>query len=403
MTIAWFRPATSADTATHLDAVVEALGKTHRIERIAEANAHDFVWQHARGRFDLCVYELDNTPRHVYMWPYLLHYPGVLALLSSTVHDSRRARLVHEGRRADYDAEIAFAGGPRHTRPPWHMARGQWPMLRIPVSASRLTVVADEQLGEDVAAAAPGAVVRLVRAGVAGPPPLSVQGQAGGRLATTIAIVEPSRREVVERAAARLRAEGLSLDLMDLATPDYEPPTTNYQPPTTNHQLPTSSPAIAVALRWPQRGAPLTSALSAMAAGHAVVVADTHATALWPTLDPQSWQPRQAARPAPAPIGVSIDPRDEEHSLVIALRRLVTDTPFREALGQSASAWWQANATIGHAVESWESVMQEALTLGTPPRPPGWPAHLDADGSAGARRILNECGVEQDPLGAAAS
>ena len=120
------------------------------------------MWRYARGAFDLCVYELDNTARHQYMWPYLLHYPGVLALQSATVHDARRARLVHEGRQADYRSEIAFAGGPSQVRPPWHMARGQWPMLRIPVTASRLTAVADASLAEDVASAVPEASVRVV-------------------------------------------------------------------------------------------------------------------------------------------------------------------------------------------------------------------------------------------------
>ena len=134
MRIAWFRPSGAAadGDGDHLADVIGALGAAHQIECVDERRAHDFVWRYARGAFDLCVYELDNTARHQYMWPYLLHYPGVLALQSATVHDARRARLVHEGRQADYRSEIAFAGGPSQVRPPWHMARGQWPMLRIP-------------------------------------------------------------------------------------------------------------------------------------------------------------------------------------------------------------------------------------------------------------------------------
>ena len=171
MKIAWFRPSGRAPDgdSDHLADVIGGLGGAHAIECVDAQRAHEFVWQHARGAFDLCVYELDNTARHQYMWPYLLHYPGVLAIQSATVHDARRARLVHEGRQADYRTEIAFAGGPSQVRPPWHMARGQWPMLRIPVAASRLTAVADAALAEELASTMPGALVRSVITGVAAP------------------------------------------------------------------------------------------------------------------------------------------------------------------------------------------------------------------------------------------
>jgi hypothetical protein len=193
------------DDGDHLAAVVAALSAVHTISAVSERDAHDFVWQHARGAFDLCVYELDNTPRHHYMWPYLLNYPGVLALQSATVHDSRRARLVHEGRLTDYASEIAFAGGPKHVRPPWHMARGTWPMLRVPVTASRVTAVADPALAESIVTTFPEARVRLLDVGVQERAwrPLS---RAGGRRGCCRA-----SSEVVTRAVARVSAGGLLL------------------------------------------------------------------------------------------------------------------------------------------------------------------------------------------------
>jgi hypothetical protein len=384
MRIAWFRPtAAAADNggfaadgdADHLAEVVGALRNTHAIEYVDERRAHDFVWQHARGWFDLCVYELDNTARHQYMWPYLLHYPGVLALQSSTVHDARRARLVHEGRQEDYRTEVAFAGGPALVRPPWHMARGRWPMLRVPVAASRLTVVADTELASDLASTMPESRVRVVAAGVAQPatghraPPASAH--------VTVAVAETSRREVVERAAGRVSADGAPLDLAAApAEPDAD---------------------VVVALRWPLQGRPLVSALRGMAAGKATIVAETYSTAEWPALDPQTWRVRDQARTPNDPVVVSVDPRDEEHSLVLALRRLATDTRLRADLGRSARAWWAAHATIEHAVAGWLDVLNDAAARPVPVRPDGWPAHLHADGSRLTRQILAECGLERVP------
>ena len=97
------------------------------------------------------------------------------------------------------------------------------------------------------------------------------------------------------------------------------------------------------------------------------------------------------------PVVVSVDPRDEEHSLVLALRRLATDARLRADLGRSARAWWAAHATIDHAVAGWLSVINDAATLPVPARPDGWPAHLHADGSRLTRQILAECGLERVP------
>ncbi|HEY6509410.1 MAG TPA: hypothetical protein VIY56_15425 [Vicinamibacterales bacterium] len=360
----------------HLAHVIAGLRAVHAITVVSERVAHDFVWQHARGIFDLCVYELDNTPRHQYMWPYLINYAGVLALQSATVHDSRRARLVHEGRLADYATEIAFAGGPKHVRPPWHMARGVWPMLRVPVTASRLTAVTDPALVENLRTSFPEACVRLLNVGVQAP---RVTAPISAEPAVVVAIVEPSRLEVVARAIARVRADGLLLDSRASSTAEA------------------AAADVVVAVRWPLHGAPLVSALSGMAAARPVIVAETSTTAAWPALDPQTWRARDVGRGA-VPIVVSIDPRDEEHSLVLALRRLVVDATLRTDLGNAAQAWWATHATTDHAVASWQAVLDEGRSLTPRSRPEGWPRHLDADGSELARRLLAEGGVDLDAI-----
>jgi hypothetical protein len=290
---------------------------------------------------------------------------------------------VHEGRRADYAAEIGFAGGPTHILPPWHLARGQWPMLRIPVSAALVTVVEDGQLQEQLQTLAPEAPVRLVEIGVAVPPGRSpAEAAAGARPARSVAILEPAREAVVRRAVLRAEADTGRVHLQRGLFEDGRPAD------------------VAVALRWPLHGRPLVSAVQAMAAGIAVVVPELYGTAHWPALDPQTWQGRDldshAEGDATHAVAVAIDPRDEEHSLVLALRRLLTDAPLRRAIGEAGEAWWAAHATIERATATWQRVLREAAGMTAPARPPSWPAHLDADGTALVRRLLTEVGVDPE-------
>jgi hypothetical protein len=74
-----------------------------------------------------------------------------------------------------------------------------------------------------------------------------------------------------------------------------------------------------------------------MAARKPVIVLETTTTAEWPALDPQTWRPRGFS--SDPPIVVSLDPRDEEHSLVLAIQRLSTDAALRWRLGDAAHAW----------------------------------------------------------------
>ena len=138
--------------------------------------------------------------------------------------------------------------------------------------------------------------------------------------------------------------------------------------------------------------------LNGMAAGRAVVVFEAEHTACWPALDPQTWQPRSIpAGPGATdpPIAISIDPRDEEHSLMRAFVRLAGDPALRTSLGAAARSWWERTATVEHAVAAWRAVVAEAVTLEPPPRPAQWPAHLDATGDATMRAILDQFGLSQ--------
>jgi hypothetical protein len=182
-----------------------------------------------------------------------------------------------------------------------------------------------------------------------------------------------NRIDVVERAIDRAREAGADVTLT------------------------TGDADMVIAMQWPPFGEPQAAALAAMAAGKAVVVMETEATADWPAYDPQTWRAR-ASGGGGAPIVVSIDPRDEEHSLMMTIRDLARDQGLRDGLGAAAQAWWRAHATPAHAAAAWQQVLTDARTLQPPARPPDWPRHLIADGTEDARAILRETGATVDFL-----
>ena len=158
----------------------------------------------------------------------------------------------------------------------------------------------------------------------------------------TFGALPGERLDVIRRALARAREAGAAAELLVDVSPE--------------HVLREAD--VIVSLPWPWFGEPQTPALAAMAAGIPAIVLETPATADWPALDPQTWRPRGPA--ADTPIAVSIDPRDEEHSLGLAIRRLTTDAALRARLGRSAHDWWRTHATPRHAADDWERILAEA-------------------------------------------
>jgi hypothetical protein len=87
---------------------------------------------------------------------------------------------------------------------------------------------------------------------------------------------------------------------------------------------------VVIAPGWPPSQRAPAAVLAGMAAGKAVVTTEMDATADWPAMDPQTWRPRGLAV-GDQPIAVTIDPRDEEHSLMLAIRRLSSDASSARA------------------------------------------------------------------------
>jgi hypothetical protein len=393
MRIAWFR-STPLDAADPLDdsaALIAELRSRHAIDVVLERDAHDFVWRQILTPWDLCVYELDNSGASQFAWAYLVNYSGVTHLKSRTLHDSRAAAL--DGRLDAYAAEFRF----NHRREPpftWrgrhHAGRGSWPMLRAPLLASRSVVVPHAAAAQSLQEEYPEAQVRFapcsVGAGLSAFATPSADGQtprpyAAGDHACRFGVLDLSRLDVIERACHRAQDAGARIELL--------------KGESAGRVLAESD--VIVALSWPTFDEPLTAALAGMAAGKPVVAFELHNTADWPALDPQTGRPRGIADAldstragAAAPIVVAIDPRDEEHSLMLAMRRLAGDAVLRGQLGRAAEAWWRAHATPAHAASAWNQILEEAVSLAPPRRPEDWPPHLSADGTGLARTILAE-------------
>lgn len=370
MKLAWFRPDEPLLPPALDDsaALVTELRSTHEIDVFTAANASDFVELQAQSAYDASVFELDDTPAHAFIWPYLLRHGGVLHLRTLNLHQSRAMALFGAQRAQDYRAEFTFNHGAwpgqSPNTPPAYP--GDWPMLRVPVSAASVVVVSQTFAAEQLGRTYPETRVRLARTGVIATnhspaSPGDARAVHGGEdIAVVFGTIPNTRLEVMRRAVTRARDAGAQAALIE-APPE---------------QLLQEADVIVV-LRWLSHGEPQTLALSAMAAGKPLVVFESAAAAQWPALDPQTWQRR--IHPAHDPIAVSIDPRDEEHSLVLAIRRLSAEAELRRQLGQAARNWWQAHATPQHAGDDWRRVLEEAAALPPLSRPADWPAHLATD------------------------
>ena len=151
--------------------------------------------------------------------------------------------------------------------------------------------------------------------------------------------------------------------------------------------------AVIEALGWPPDGGALTYAMAGFAASRAVIVFDGLETADWPSLDPQTWQPR-APFERRRPICVSLDPRDEAHSLRLARQRLEVDAELRASLGKAAHEWWARHATVDIAAAAFNGILEEAQSLSTVAK--RVPAD---DGMNKARDIVSTFGIPDPGVG----
>lgn len=400
-----------------------------RLPGLAVHDAHDFVWRHHTAPYDLTVFQMGNAWCHDYMWPYLFRYPGLVVLHDVHLHHARAWSLLRRRRAADYRAELTF----NHPDLPAAAAELAlsgfagplyyfWPMVRSVVSSARAVAVHNARAAEQLRTTFPEASVTAVRMGV--PAPVASDDlvrelrrrhglQPGTTVLAAFGAVTPEKRiDVLLRAFARLRAARANahLLLVGQTLPHYDVAAAaraaGVQDAVTVTGFADAAwlagylrlADVAVCLRWPTAGETSASWLRAIAGGRATLVTDLAQQVDVPTLDPRSWTVvhTRATLAAPEPVAVSIDLLDEDHSLGLALRRLVSDQPLRTALGDAAANHWATHHTIEHMVRDYLGLLVDAARRAAPPA--ALPAHLRPDGLEHARELLEPFGIGSDRL-----
>ena len=307
MRLAWLRA--DPPSATHLlddtAALLDVLRLTHDVELFTADTAQDFAAQHERRPFDVPVYELDRTPAHDRLLSILMRYGGAVMLRTLALPD-----------------------------------------LRAAVQAARVTVVPYLRVAEDLRELYPSSLVRVAAVGVPATPGMP-EAQHHRHAPVVFGTLSADRPGLLPRV---FESAGLGPDRAVLLA----------------HRSPQQvldEADVIVSMPWPWFAEPPTETLAGLAAGKPVVTLETVGTADWPTLNPQTWQPRGPT--TTPPIAVSIDPLDEEHSLVLAVARLSTDDALRTQLGRAAKDWWRTYATPEHAAADWAQILSEAAQAQT--------------------------------------
>jgi glycosyltransferase involved in cell wall biosynthesis len=438
MRLAWFSPVPPVPSgiAVCTADLVQGLAADHEIDLYVDEpvaasarldaprpvrSAHDFVWRHQRAPYDLTVYQLGNSSHHDYSWPYLFRYPGLVVLHDAHLHHARAAALLRTKRAADYraefiachpeagidQAELAVAGFDSHL----YYA---WPMTKLVVDASRLTVTHAPLVASALAAGSPSAHVDVVRLAHGTPCPdddrraarLRVNRARGlppdALLLGVFGGLTPDKRlpQILDAFAsllpyaphARLLLAGAPARHYDVAADvrarglDRHVVLTGYLETTAELTDCVAACDISINMRWPTAREISGPWLRALAAGLPTITVDLAHTIDVPSLDPRTWRPHGAQ--AGEPVTVAIDILDEDHSLRLALRRLAADEPLRRRLGQAARAYWAREHSPARMLDDYRRAIARAAA--TPDPGPALPPHLVARGDRRLDAVLGE-------------
>jgi len=445
MRIAWFSPlppdrsgiaAYSAEllprlAAHQIEAFVDdgagpdAVGAATPPAGITLRGAHDFPWRHARQPYDLTVYHVGNSAAHDYLWPYMVRYPGLVVLHDAQLHQSRAQALIRQKREADFRAEFTYCHPDASPLLADLVVAGLggtlcyfWPMVRVPVEAARVVAVHNRFLAGELAGQFPGSNIRHIRMGV--PDPLAAAAAPAGdvrrrhgipdgavvfgafgrvtpekglstvlRVLAQVAPSLPALRLLIVGAASSyydLMSEARELGVADRVIETGHVP---------DDALPEYLAAVDVCLnmRWPTGRETSAAWLRCMAAGKPTVVTDLVHTTDVPSLDLRSRQVACTDPSEKAPVCVHVELIDEVNMLRLALRTLAGDAALRAQLGSAARTYWSRHATVELMAQDYERELARAAVLPDPARPPGWPAHLSADGTSMARALAAEVGT----------
>ena len=449
--LAWFSPLPPARTgvASVSADLLDALGASYDIDPFVDArlrqgpggqasttpppagarSAHDFVWLHLKNPYDLVVYQLGNSAEHEYIWPYLFRYPGLTVLHDAHVHHARAAALLRHRRADDYRAEFAANQPDANAELAEIGVAGfdshlyyQFPMIRLVLATSRLTLVHSAAIARSIHDALPEVRVAAARLGHGRAVPADEAARHRQEIRHRYGIpsdaivfgcfggLAPEKRvPQVLRAFAALHAydPGVRLLLTGAAARHYDLDadiratcpagtviTTGYVRDDEELTAHIAASDVALNLRWPTAREISGPWLRSLAAGVPTVITQlAHLTGVaW--LDPRTWRSSGAPGSTEA-VCVGIDILDEDHSLLLAMRRLARDAALRTTLGEAGRRHWEAHHTPELMAADYRHAIELARTLPVPTVE--LPAHLLDDGRTALNALLTPFGTP-DPL-----
>ena len=436
-----------AHCVCHEPAVVARLESEHTIEWFSEGHgavsetphfvsAHDFVWKRQRRPFDLTVYELGDLAAFAFVWPYLVRYPGLVLLHDGRLHASRGSSLLRQIRVHDYRAEFAYNHPDISCDVP-RLAHAEllgltahlWPMRRVVVESSRLLTAPSPWVAADLRQEASHDRITLVEPGVPIPSPHVTEGMSrwqarerlgvdAGEVAFTVLADAPERCPITrilsafaqlgdQMRHARLFLCGQGADRSHAAIRrlGLQDRVTVRGPLDRDERLDQLAASdVCVCLEWPDRSDGTRSWLDAMAAGKPTIAVDLAHRVDIPSLDPRDWKSRSVAARAtppegagPAPVFVTIDIVDEEHSLKLSLRRLVSDNTLRSTLGKRAKRLCATRFSVARLVDAVDDAVRMALDIPSQAvQLPQLPRHLLDNGTGETESRLERLGLTMD-------
>jgi glycosyltransferase involved in cell wall biosynthesis len=442
MRLAWFTPwppQRSGIAAVSSAVVRDLAARGHGIDVFADASrvpveagrnggptpggirvlsAHDFVWRHALGQYDLPVYQVGNSGLHQFIWPYLLRWPGLAVLHDTKLHHARGHALLQRGAVDDYRVEFAWCHPGQSPDAAELAVRGfdgayyyDWPMIRGVLDASRLTAAHSAGSAAAIDSTWPGHDVAHIPLSLGRSTPASDADRRAARGALGVPAEAPlfgvfgaltaekRLRAVFEAFAgarprlpdARLLLAGtadpaLDLDrlIRDAGLGDRVALAGRLDDDAFESAI--AAVDVSLNLRWPSAGETSGPWLQALAAGRPTVIVDLEQTRDVPVLDPRSWEPPAPQVDTREPVAVAIDIVDEVHSLRLAISRLGADPGLRGRLGRAARTWWEAHHAPAHMTAGYERAIAAALARPVPA--PDLPPHMRPDPTAATRALL---------------
>ena len=443
--IAWFTPLPSLPPGLpcHRTELIARLQERYAIDRFVGAapgslqnapartfSAYDFVWKQLRRPYDLTIYDIADSRRFDFVWPYLVRYPGLVVLHDDRFHRSRARILVTQGRDAGYHAEFHYdhpEASPDIPELGIERLLGAtselWPMRRVVIESSRLVAATNPWMAETLKAQASHDRIEVIEPGVPKVDPLpqtrerirSRHGIAAGTV--VFAMVGPltpeCRADLVWSALALLRHDVPPLHLLIYGEDDDSHRRMTRQLDITERVTwigsteasdlsdVLSAADVCVCLGWPSRHRAMMSLVESLAAAKPAIMTDLADRVDIPSLDPRDWHLRPVASVHGKPEGslsdaacVSIDILDESHSLRLAMSRLAGDPALRAKLARGAQELWQHRFTFDRLERDLESAITRALNVSrSEVRQAALPAHLRADGTGHLRSLLAPFGV----------